>query len=361
MTLRVLQAVVFITCSVLLTPATLCAQDEHTVARLPTVRLQINGADGVAAENNSKYRVHLRLVKNGMDRFSPLSSGASGLKAAAQASGRLIMSSESATAAATIPAVPPPGFYPADLSHPFKGPVVKSAESNPIYVDCPASCWGHQATFLTNLGKSQFIHVADQYVGSTANNRYTVGTAGVVSYPIITTLSDNDILQIAHNAASVLGTGYDHIYHIFLAKGVDECFVGTTVCYSPDNPSTFVFCAYHGSVTFSDIGHVLFTVEPYQAVAGCGQLQPSPNGFLVDSTSSVLAHETFETITDPDPPSGWIAVNSNGVFGEEIGDLCPGVSLLLPYFHNPISVINGKKYEVQPMYSNKYHACSFAP
>jgi hypothetical protein len=77
----------------------------------------------------------------------------------------------------------------------------------------------------------------------------------MISYPILTTLSDNDILQIVHTAASTLGAGYHHIYHVFLPKGVDECFVGTTQCYSPDNPSTFVFCAYHGSVTYSDIGH----------------------------------------------------------------------------------------------------------
>src|ERR1700739_3376680 len=64
-----------------------------------------------------------------------------------------------------------------------------------------------------------------------------------------------------------------------------------------------------------------------QNVTGCSMLQPSPNGALIDSTSSVLGHETFETITDPDPPTGWIAVNSNGVFGEEIGDLCPGVDV----------------------------------
>jgi hypothetical protein len=73
-----------------------------------------------------------------------------------------------------------------------------------------------------------------------------------------------------------------------------------------------------------------------------------------------LGHETFETITDPDG-TAWIAVTSLGMFGEEIGDLCPGVSLTQPYFEDPISVINGKKYEVQPMYSNKYHACSYAP
>ncbi|MFZ0201952.1 MAG: hypothetical protein WB523_02175 [Candidatus Sulfotelmatobacter sp.] len=198
-------------------------------------------------------------------------------------------------------------------------------------------------------------------MGLTTDNRYTVGTAGVISYPILTALSDNDVLQIVHSAASVLGTGYTHIYHIFLPKGVDECFVGSGECYSPDNLSTFFFCAYHSSVTFSDIGHVLFTVEPYQNVPGCSMLQPSPNGALVDSTSSVLGHETFETITDPDPPTGWIAVNSNGVYGEEIGDLCPGIDLTGPYFKDPVSVLNGDKYEIQPMYSNTYHACSFAP
>jgi hypothetical protein len=340
---------------------------QENTAEKPPVNLVVHSEDEAAVSNKSDYRVHIRPVKNdNKDQYSPLASGSASLGAAVQNAvnntGKA-QTPDSETAKATtdpsIPEVPAPGFYPADLSN-LGGAVVVTAETHNLYVDCAASCWGTPTTFQNNLYKSSFIHVSDQYIGSTANNRYSVGTGGVISYSILATLSDNDMLQIVHAAASVLGTGYHHIYNIFLPQGVDECFAGTTECYSPDNPATFVFCAYHASVTFSDIGHVLFTVEPYQNVPGCGMLQPSPNGALVDSTSSVLGHETFETITDPDG-TAWIAVTSLGVFGEEIGDLCPGVSLTQPYFEDPVSVINGKKYEVQPMYSNKYHACSFAP
>lgn len=353
---RVFQLVVLIPCSVFLTHGNLNAQDDQSA------RLEVRPADQAAASSNSEYRVHLRLKTESLNRYSPLPTAA--IPSLSTVRPEVLTSAPAG--ATSIPAVPPPGFYPADLSHFFGGPVVTSAEFHPVYVDCAtagaSSCWGGAPPiFLSDLGKSTFIHVADQYVGMTTDNRYTLGKYGIISYPILTALSDNDVLQIVHSAASVLGTGYNHIYHVFLPKGVDECFVETTECYSPDNPSTFVFCAYHGSVTFSDIGHVLFTVEPYQNVIGCSMLQPSPNGAVIDSTSSVLGHETFETITDPDPPTGWIAVSSNGVFGEEIGDLCPGVDVTAPYFEDPVSVLNGHKYEIQPMYSNTYHACSFAP
>jgi hypothetical protein len=357
--LQLSRAVLLAGCFVLLTQGNLRAQEE------PAVRLAVKPADQAAVSTSSEYKVHIHApISASMNRFSPLATAASPetmkapLKPLAEISEAV--SSEASATATTVPAVPSPGFYPDDLSY-FGGALVTSAKDHPVYVDCPASCWGNPATFLTNLLKSHFMHVSDQYVGSTVTGRYTVGAAASVNYPILTALSDNDILQIVHSVASTLGTGYGHIYNIFLPKGVDECFVGTTQCYSPDNPSTFVFCAYHGSVTFSDIGHVLFTVEPYQDVDGCSILQPSPNGGLIDSTSSVLGHETFETITDPDPGSGWVAVTSLGVFGEEIGDLCPGVDVTAPFFEDPVSIISGKQYEVQPMYSNKYHACSFAP
>jgi|SRR5579871_542299 len=351
-----------VSCLFLISQERVLAQ-ESAEGNLP-VSVAVRSIDEAAAASKLDYRVHVRPARvEGTDRYSPIASGSSNLKAAVQsaANGKSAKSELAPLAAdSSIPGVPPPGFYPADLSY-LGGPVVVTAETHNLYVDCAAKCWATPTKFQSHLYGSSFIHVADQYVGATGNNRYTLGTSGVVSYPIITTLSDNDVLQIVHASAAVLGTGYNHIYNVFLPKGVDECFVGTTQCYSPDNPSTFVFCAYHGSVTFSDIGHVLFTVEPFQDVQGCGIVQPSPNGSLVDSTSSVLGHETFETITDPDPPTGWVAVSSGGVLGDEIGDLCPGVSLTQPLFEDPISTINGKNYEVQPMYSNKYHACSFAP
>lgn len=259
------------------------------------------------------------------------------------------------------------GFFPADLTR-GKGPLVKAAQFHDIDFDCAESCWGKPSAFLNDLGKSTFIHVVDRYVGATANGRYTVGTNVSASSPLFTnTLGQNDILAIVHAAATKLGmTGYGHIYHLFLPNGVDTCFDLTSVCYSPDNPPSFAFCGYHGSVTFSDIGHVLLSVEPFQNVDGCSVSTPSPNGALVDSTANVLSHETFETITDPDPPAtftdllagnfGWLALNSLTEFGSEIGDVCEN-----PFFqYNPVT-LNGKSYEIQPEYSNKFHTCAFVP
>ena len=223
------------------------------------------------------------------------------------------------------------GFFPADLTR-GQGPLVKRAIFHDIDFDCAESCWGKPSAFLNDLGNSTFIHVVDRYVGATANGRYTVGANVSASAPLFTnTLGQNDILAIVHAAAAKLGkTGYGHIYHLFLPNGVDTCFDQTNICYSPDNPSSFAFCGYHGSVTYSDIGHVLLSVEPFQNVDGCSVATPSPNGALVDSTANVLSHETFETITDPDPPAtfadllngnfGWLALNSLTEFGSEIGD-----------------------------------------
>ncbi len=259
------------------------------------------------------------------------------------------------------------GFYPADLTR-GSGPVIKKAVFHDIDFNCAESCWGKPSAFLNDLGQSTFIHVADRYVGATGNGRYTVGTNVSASASLFTnTLGQNDILAIVHAAAAKLGkTGYGHIYHLFLPSGVDTCFDQTNICYSPDNPSSFAFCGYHGSVTFSDIGHVLLTVEPFQNVDGCSVATPSPNGALVDSTANVLSHETFETITDPDPPAtfddlfngnfGWLALNSLVEFGEEIGDICED-----PFFgYNPVT-LNGTSYEIQPEYSNKFHTCAFVP
>jgi hypothetical protein len=84
-------------------------------------------------------------------------------------------------------------------------------------------------------------------------------------------------------------TGYGHEHHVFLPPGQDECFDSTfSVCYSPDLPSTFFFCAYHSSMDFPDIGHVLYSVEPFQDVNGCNVRAGTPDGQLVDSTNNVL-------------------------------------------------------------------------
>jgi hypothetical protein len=234
--------------------------------------------------------------------------------------------------------------------------VLTAVQQNPIYVDGTADDWGHPAVFLRHLATSNFIHTVDQYIGITAGDRYRVGVGGTINYPIYAPLDANDTLQIVHAAAAFLGSGYGHLYHVFFPKGVDVC-AAPGICYSPDNPSTFYFCAYHGSVDFPDIGHVLFSVEPYQNIQACAVEQPSPNGSLIDSTANVLSHETIEAITDPDLDAWW-AQNSGAVFGEEIGDLCVGIDPNELVFKDPITALSGRKYEIQFEYSNTYHACA---
>jgi len=88
--------------------------------------------------------------------------------------------------------------------------------------------------------------VIDQYTGRTDNDRYTLGRRAKVNFkPSKTPLTDNDIIAVVHAVASHTGeTGHGHIYHVFLPGGTDECFDNTfTVCYSPDNPKTWFFCA----------------------------------------------------------------------------------------------------------------------
>jgi hypothetical protein len=281
---------------------------------------------------------------------------------AAELANRVQENAQEAESQSVVRNLATPSFYPEDLVY-SKGALVKNAQFHDIYVNCTtvSTCWGNPSGFLSDLGKSSFIHVTDQYVGTTANNRYIVGTGGFVTVPS-GTLFTSDILVIVHAvAANLKNSGYGHIFHVFLPKGTDTCFDNGTQCYSPDNPSTFFFCGYHSSATFSDIGHVLFTVEPYQNVPGCKVAAPNPNGPVTDSTNSVLSHESFETITDPDPASGWTNLTSLAVEGSEIGDECQPLANSAGAALDPTFAINGKSYEVQLEYSNFYHACVSFP
>lgn len=277
---------------------------------------------------------------------------------------------------AAVPGISTPGFYPGDVSNPNDGPTVESWQAHPIYINNSPSVWGNVAGFLTDLGNSQMIHVIDQYTDAHASHRYMLGAQyETFGYPISTpgiptatsqTLLVQDIINLAYAGGSLAGTGYGHVYHIFIPPGVDMCLVypGITECYSPDNPSTFSFCAFHGSIDFSDIGHVLFSVEPYQNVAGCSVPPGTPNGQLSDSTNNTLSHESFEAISDPDGTAWWVQAGT-ALNGEEIGDNCIRFAYF-PQFSSyfwDYGVVNlaGQSYTIQPEYSNALHGCAYGP
>lgn len=242
--------------------------------------------------------------------------------------------------------------YPGDVSY-YGGAVLKNAWVDNIFVNSTKGTFGSPNSFEEHLSYSSFMHVVDQYVSATGNNRYDWEGDSTMSYPHYTTLADNDMLVIVHHAAAATHkTGYQHIYNVFLPPGTDVCFTATNQCNASTTSPSPAFCAYHGSVTFSDIGHVLYTVQPYQDPYYCAQpsATPTPNGDF-DNTYSTLSHEIFETITDPDPFSGWVDENV-GVNGE-VADLCA----YLPSLMN----LDGKEYYLQREYSNKAHGCVNAP
>ena len=234
-------------------------------------------------------------------------------------------------------------FY--DLNN-HGGPVVSSATIYNIYVNCAGTCWGSQppSTFVQNYGASTMIHLVDQYIGLTSNNRYTYGGGYQVNYNTSGTLSDQDMYNIVYAVAKTTGSGYGKMYHVFFQQGVQQCSNDAGGCYAVNGG----YCAYHDNVTFGDIGHTIFSFEGYQAINGCEVSGSDPNGVVVDSTASTLSHEETEAITDPDLNAWW---NSNT--GEEIGDLCAGSDGRV--------TLNGHAYNIQREYSNKYHGCTFSP
>jgi hypothetical protein len=254
--------------------------------------------------------------------------------------------------------------FPADLQY-HGGAVVLSTQSHPVYVNtsatCPNNtCWGNPEAFLHDVTESDLIHVVDQYVGSDEPRRYTLGSSTSVTIPTTpgVPLTDDQIRAAVFAVASATGqVGYGHVYHVFLPPGQDECFDSTfSVCFSPDNQATMFFCAYHQSVTFKGLGHVLYSVEPFVDVPRCQVRPGTPNGQLVDSTNTILSHELIETITDPDGDAWWNSLNGE-FFGEEIADTC-AFQIYALHDYDPSNIIaNGKLYAVQPEYSNRQHTC----
>lgn len=238
---------------------------------------------------------------------------------------------------------------PFDLTY-FGGPVLNSAKSFNLYVNCadgPLACWGSQSltpgTFLRDLNHDNFIQLVNEFIHSDAKGQFPVAEMSTTATFANNTATINDVLGIVLSAVNhTRETGYTAIYHVFLPQGTDMCIDATT-CYSPDNFDTFVFCAFHSSVDFGGNRHVLFSVEPYQATPGCELPGQTPHG-AIDATASTLSHELLETITDPDG-NAWF----NGLFGFENADTCS--------LFGSNQRIGANDYFVQSEYSNIKHAC----
>jgi hypothetical protein len=254
--------------------------------------------------------------------------------------------------------------------------------------------------YLTDVGadsgkRTNVFSTNTQYAGSNGTVHYKMAAAGAITdtSDLPTTActiatdpvySDNssynacvDDAQLRTEIAHVvsthsLTTDLNHIYAIFLPKGVESCFYSdatipsgqNNACTINDTP-TAAYCAYHSS--FGSGGNAIYAAMPfpvYQSPTGftCSSDRGSrgpetPNNNVpADTVISTLSHEESESITDPNG-NAWFASDGN-----ENGDLCAyiygNVAGTAGHLYN--QTINGHHYLTQEEFSNKEYKSGIA-
>ena len=227
------------------------------------------------------------------------------------------------------------------------GPV---AHNPLVFLDFWGSQWDSDSngveqyvqSFMSGLGQSDdnWSTITSQYTDSTGQGpafggSVLAGTWVDDSGPAPQSASQADIAAEAVTAAQQFGVnGSDDIQIVVLSPS------GT----NPDGFPNSGFCAWH-DFTASALGNIPYTNMPYvlDAGAGCGanSVQSQLDGFSI-----VEGHEYAETLTDPEPSSGW--VDSSGA---EIGDKCAWQNLFA------IGLSTGS-FAMQPLWSNNDDGCA---
>jgi hypothetical protein len=155
-------------------------------------------------------------------------------------------------------------------------------------------------------------------------------------------------------ASRNLPTGLGNQVFLFTPQGVASCTSSTALksggCYDPMQYNGY--CAFHARIGSGD-QVVLYANMPYDALPGCSSGQ-SPNGNPADAVLNNVAHEHNETMTDP-LGTGWYDAT-----GQEIADKCHlqfGKALGTTASGKYNQLINGHRYWLQMLWSNRARAC----
>lgn len=197
----------------------------------------------------------------------------------------------------------------------------------------------YQQNLFRGLGTSQdnWSNVTSQYTDSSGQgpsfNGSVLGGSWVDdSAAAPAAAAQADIAAEADVAASHFGVSGPDVQIVVMSPS------GT----QPDGFPNSGFCAWHdynGNVSYTNMPYVL------DAGSGCGagSVQSQLDGFSI-----VGGHEYAESVTDPQPSSGWVASD-----GSENGDLCAWQNL------GTVSLPTGA-FAMQPTWSNNAGGCAMS-
>jgi hypothetical protein len=226
------------------------------------------------------------------------------------------------------------------------GPV---AHSPTVYLDFWGNQWdsdangveGYVQNLMSGLGQSDdnWSTITSQYTDSSGQGpsfggSVLAGTWVDDANAAPQSASQSDLAAEAVTAAQHFGVSGDDIQIVVLSPS------GT----NPDGFPNTGFCAWH-DFTSSASGNIPYTNMPYVLDAGSSCGADSVQGPL-DGFSIVEGHEYVETLTDPEPASGWVDSS-----GSEIGDKCAWQNLFA------LGLSTGS-FAMQPLWSNNDNGCA---
>ncbi len=153
--------------------------------------------------------------------------------------------------------------------------------------------------FMYGVGGSNHLMINQPYTGSNGQVTGLIGSTfeGTAGYSKGSRLRDADISTIVANYISTTGRNdANAVYFVLTSSDVAET---SGFCSK--------YCGWHtsGNIAGNNIKYS-FVGNANRCLSGCAAQTVGPNGNAgVDGMLSVLAHELEETLTDPNPRSGW--------------------------------------------------------
>jgi hypothetical protein len=231
--------------------------------------------------------------------------------------------------------------------------------------------------YFQDVGGTPFYNILTQYYdtpGGPVRNTVTLGgsyvdshpypRAGTISHPLLDIDIVHEINRVLNLKKSAWPMDDDHLVFLFTASGVQEC-AGA----SPNDGCTFThnreadFCAYHyTSFDVLDPTVSEFRYAYIPDIESCTYLPTahSPNGDpTADAIISIVSHEQFEAVSDPDMQSWY----DNSTFEGEMADKCVTNFGPIRADGSNVTLAHDHRYIVQEEWSLHDQACvlSYAP